>query len=110
MLCKSLFLFLFIYLIFPFAIKQTLRIKIWNYESNGDLNIDKYSWITLIFYDYQLHYSNKFDLIKISFNIKCLDEEKKKILPSDLTLYYNLHILCLLKYNNNVNIIYSIIS
>ena len=107
MTCKiSIFLFFLFYILFSLTIKQTPPIKKCNNNHNERLCLTKYNSITFIFFNYQLYYSNKFDLAKISYNIQCLDEQQNKILPSDLALYYDLHILCYLKINS-VNI-YSI--
>ena len=107
MICKiSIFLFFLFYILFSLTIKQTPPIKKCNNNHNERLCLTKYNSITFIFFNYQLYYSNKYELAKISYNIQCLDEQQNKILPSDLALYYDLHILCYLKINS-VNI-YSI--
>ena len=51
-----------------------------------------------IYYDYQ------FNLVHIYFKIQIFGSLKKPVLPSDLTLNYNLHILCFIKINNTINI------
>ena len=48
--------------------------------------------------------SDKFNLTKISYGIQAFDSDNNMITPSELTLYYNLHILCFIKNNNSVNI------
>ena len=53
---------------------------------------------------HKLYYSLKFNLVQISYNIQVLDSNYNQILPSDLTLYYNLHILCFIIVNNTINI------
>ena len=51
------------------------------------------------------NYSLKFNLLKVIFNIKFFDENKNLISPSDLTLYYNVNIICIMKIiNNNIQI------
>ena len=50
------------------------------------------------------YFSYNFKLAKISFSIQIFDADKNLILPSDLTLFYNLHILCFLKKRDIINI------
>ena len=48
------------------------------------------------------------NLIKFCYQIQVFDSNNKSILPSDLTLHYNLHILCFITINNNTVNIYSL--
>lgn len=41
---------------------------------------------------------------KISYSIQIFDSNNNIVLPSDLTLHYNIHILCFLKQKNSINI------
>ena len=41
---------------------------------------------------------------KISYHIQVFDSKSNPILPSDLTLYYNLHIVCFCEITNSINI------
>ena len=50
------------------------------------------------------YYSLKFHYSKISYQIQVFDSNNKPIVPSDLTLYYNLHIMCFIEINNSINI------
>jgi len=52
----------------------------------------------------ELYYSKKFDIMKFSYQVEVFDFKNNLILPSDLTLYYNLHIICFIKINNTINI------
>ena len=42
-------------------------------------------------------YSVKSNVIKINYQIGVFDDNKNIILPSDLILYYNMHIFCYIK-------------
>ena len=53
--------------------------------------------------NYKLYFSRKANLTKISYLIQVLDSRNNSISPSDLALYYDLHIVCLLNINE-VNI------
>ena len=44
------------------------------------------------------------NFLKISYQLRIFDSKNKTILPSDLTLYYNLHIICFLEINNSIKI------
>ena len=50
---------------------------------------------------FNAHYSYKYNLIKLNYKIDALNPEFEPILPSDLTLGFNLHIIC---YLNIINI------
>ena len=67
-------------------------------------NLDKlYFNISKINYSFSL----KFNITKVIYNISFYDCHQHLILPSYLTLYYNLHIFCHSnKINNNISIIY----
>lgn len=54
--------------------------------------------------DIKYIYSFKFNIIKVEYNIEFYENNKNLILPSDLTLYKNLHIFCHIE-SNNSNII-----
>ena len=53
-------------------------------------------------------FSFKYNLIKIKYDIIFYDENRALIKPSDLSLYYNLHILCQIEIIKTGEIIYSI--
>ena len=53
--------------------------------------------------NYKSSYNPIFNIVKISYQIKCFDSDNNSILPSDLTLFYNLHIFCFLS-SNTINI------
>ena len=49
-------------------------------------------------------HSNEFNLAQISYQIQFFVSQNISILPSDLTLYYKLHISCFIEINNSINI------
>ena len=53
--------------------------------------------------NYKSSYNPIFNIVKISYQIKCFDSDNNSILPSDLTLFHNLHIFCFLS-SNTINI------
>jgi len=57
--------------------------------------------------DIKYIYSFKFNIIKVEYNIEFYENDKNLILPSDLTLYKNLHIFCHIESNNSNVIINS---
>ena len=58
-------------------------------------------------FDIKYLYSFKFNIIKVEYNIEFYESDKNIILPSDLTLYKNLHIFCHIESNNSSMIINS---
>ena len=58
-------------------------------------------------FDIKYLYSFKYNIIKVEYNIDFYESDKNLILPSDLTLYKNIHIFCHIESNtlNNSNII-----
>ncbi len=68
-----------------------------------------YNLDTLYFNISQINYffSLKFKIIKIQYKISFYDNYHNLIIPSHLTLYYNIHIVCYSnEINNNISIIY----
>ena len=55
------------------------------------------------------YYSKQYNFTKISYQFRIFDSINNTIVPSDLTLNYNLHILCFLNVNDTFNI-YSLAS
>ena len=47
-----------------------------------------------------LTYSRQYNLTKISYLIQVFDSKDNSISPSDLALYYDLHIICLININS----------
>ena len=58
-------------------------------------------------FDIKYLYSFKFNIIKVEYNIEFCESNQALILPSDLTLYKNLHIFCHFESNNSSIIINS---
>ena len=48
------------------------------------------------------YFSYKFNKIEVEYNLQFFDKENNIIIPSDLSLYYNLHVFCILKDHNNL--------
>ena len=48
-----------------------------------------------------IYFSYKFNKIELEYTFLFFDREKKFIFPSDLSLYYNLHVFCILNNGNN---------
>ena len=53
---------------------------------------------------FNVYYSYKYNLCKLNYRIEVFNSESEQILPSDLTLGFNLHIICYLNINNTLNI------
>ena len=64
--------------------------------------------INLNILEIKYFYSLKFNLVKIGYKIGFFDENNNLILPSDLALYYNIHILCYLQISKENIKIYTI--
>jgi len=78
-----------------------------NYKYFLNNNIKDYKNDNLYFnlIDVKYYYSLKFKLIKIKYKMGFFDKNNHLILPSDLTLYNNLHIIChIIIINNNIEI------
>ena len=58
--------------------------------------------LSVTFSNYKYYYYN--NLAKISFQIQVFDSNHHLMIPSDLTLYYNLHIFCFIKINDTIKI------
>ena len=50
------------------------------------------------------YYSHKYNMIKIEFNIAFFDKDKNLIIPSNLALYNDLHIVCCIKKELDIDI------
>ena len=93
-------IFLLIYLLF-----QNKNLNNNNIDKKcGMLNIDK---ISLNISTINNIFSLKFNITKVEYNIIIYDYDHNIIIPSYLSLYYKLHILCYHSDNkNNISIIY----
>ena len=74
-----------------------------NYENTYIINIKYFKLL-----DIKYIFSFKFNIVKFQFNIGFYDINNNLILPSDLSLYNKLHIVCYYEELNNNNIISSI--
>ena len=67
---------------------------------------DKNHYFNITYFDYS--YSFKYNIIKIEYNIGFYDKKNNLIIPSDLSLYNNLHIICHVDKNKNYSYIESL--
>ena len=68
-----------------------------NIKINKEYKISKFFNQTNIFYkiiSFDISFSFKYNITKFEFNIGFYDSYHNLIIPSDLSLYYNLHTLC----------------
>ena len=74
-----------------------------NYSLKYFININDSLCFNIIKIDY--FFSIKYNLLKLKYKILVFDKNKNIILPSDLSLYNNLHIFCIIKIiNKNITI------
>ena len=74
--------------------------KIFHYKTNNNNN---HEFIKLI--EIKFLFSFKFQINKVEYSFGFFDENKNLIIPSDLTLYKNLHIICNIEIlNSNISI------
>ena len=69
-------------------------------NNNRFLNINKFKNIYKLDYFYNYSFSFKFNITKIEYFIGFYDNNNKLILPPDMTLYNDLHIVCYINENN----------
>ena len=79
------------------------------FESYKGFSTLNYNNLSFTFFNQEIYYNNDYNISKISFQIQVSDSNHNSIIPSDLTLYYNLRILCFIEVKKMVNI-YSIAS
>ena len=79
-----------------------------NCNNNNYLNINKFKNKYKLNYFYNYSFSFKFNISKIEYNIVFYDNSNKLILPSDMTLYNDLHIVCYINDENNKSYIKSL--
>ena len=101
---KIYLLFLFFYLLFYLNSKNFTIIK-----TDNQFNQSKYFKIksSLDFYklfDIKYTYSFKYKIVKFEYNFEFYENNSSLVVPSDITLYKNLHIFCHYE-SNNSNII-----
>ena len=74
-----------------------------NYSLKYFININDSLCFNIIKIEY--FFSIKYNLLKLKYKILVFDKNKNIILPSDLSLYNNLHIFCIIKIiNKNITI------
>ena len=103
-----------IFLIFFFLLYINLiKIFIINPKNNEEsqtqtINLKKVNNLYFFkLFDAKYLYSFKFNIIKVEYNIEFHENNSNIIIPSDLTLYKNLHIFCHIELNNSNIIINS---
>ena len=78
-----------------------------NNKSNNLINNNNYLYINKFKHKYKLNYffnysySLKFNITKVKYDIELYDNSNNLIIPSDLTLYDNLHLLCINEKNKS---------
>ena len=98
-----IFKIIIFFLIFSFLLYKN-SIKIFISRNKEESQIQTINLNNLDFFkifDIKYLYSFKFNIIKVEYNIQFHENNKKLILPSDLTLYKNLHIFCHIESNNS---------
>ena len=70
---------------------------------NNDISNIKNNFEYFNFFDLKYFFSFKFNIIKIEYKIGFYNNENNLILPSDLILYENLHLVCFIEIINSCN-------
>ena len=103
-------LILFLYIYFIKNITNNCNII----ERDNEISQSQFKYIQVIhnlnylkLFDINYIYSYNFNIIKIEYNFEFYESQSNLILPSDLTLYKNLHIFCHFEYNDSDIIINS---
>lgn len=78
-----------------------IKIQIDNLLNNS---IPFNSNLTFNIIDAKTYFSRKYDIIKYVYYIQIFDSYSNSFLPSDLSLYYDLHIVCFSEITNSINI------
>ena len=91
-----------IFFILYFNGEKFFTIHIINSKSFKASNTFIYNNLSFTFINHKYYYNKNF--AKISFQIQVFDSNHHLIIPSDLTLYHDLHIFCFIKVNNTINI------
>ena len=106
---KLFFCVVFIYLFIKFKNQNFFPLKFWNIASSKDSQTFIFNNLTFNIKHQKLFYNNNYNFSKIWYQIHVFDSNYNAIIPSDLTLYHDLHILCFINFNKTVNI-YSLAS
>jgi len=107
---KIIFFSIFSFLLYINSIKIFIITPKNNEESlTKTINLKQTNNLDFIkLFDIKYLYSFKFNIIKVEYNIEFHENNNKNlIVPSDLTLYQNLHIFCHIELNNSNIIINS---
>ena len=71
------------------------KINFFSSSKNDNINL----FFNLSFFEYSFSY--KFNIVELEYNFQFFDGEKNLIIPSNLYLYYNLHVFCFSKQRNS---------
>ena len=95
-IAKIIFFSLLNFLLFIFLLKNFSITKSENkfIQSQNKYFIKPNSLDYFKLFDIRYLFSFKFKIIKVEYNIEFYENNNNSILPSDLTLYKNLHIFC----------------
>ena len=106
---KIIFISIFTFLLYINLVKNFITTQKTSEVSQSNSNYFKMKNNLDFFrlFDIKYLYSFKYNIIKVEYNIEFYESDKNLILPSDLTLYNNLHIFCHIESStlNNSNII-----
>ena len=100
-------LFIFLYLLLSFII---FRKNIYNrainrsYNNNFFISGFKYTNLFLNFNNINYYFSYRYGMVEVEFNIAFYDINNNLIIPSNLALYNDLHVICHIKKKNKNNI------
>ena len=99
------FFFLFIFLFSLLLNSKKIRLLIINEFSNYSISIDNNEKNNIIFFISNLTYlfSLKHNKILLKYNINFLNNKNNLIKPSDVALFYEIHIICNMNSHNNLN-------
>ena len=82
-----------------FSKKYKLPKNYYNKHNNFSTSYIKYDEeIFFIASPLNYYFSYKYNILEVKFNIKFYDKNNKIIIPSDLALFYDLHVICHYKY------------
>ena len=97
---NNYFFFKICFIFFIFMYMNRIKIFTNKYEKKNEIHFYKYydnikeNYIYFNIYNLSYVYSAKFQLVKVEYAINFFENNNTLILPSDLTLYRDLHIIC----------------
>jgi CDP-glycerol glycerophosphotransferase (TagB/SpsB family) len=97
-ICKFFLITIFLILNSFINLKKNVLFSLFRlFKGNLDIKEIYFNYKNLLF-----SFSYKFNITEIKYNIYFYDKNNNIIKPSDLTLFYNLHIICHMNYENNL--------